>query len=230
MSTQKAGIFSEFDYVVPLGEACFVATFLKNLNTREFSAPFDWVMGASLETRLELILNEFKDFLNIEDFVCVTKEVEARLIAEGLTDFPTEHEIYQNTRTGISHNHDFLRNMPLEESYPLAKEKYDRRIERFLELLRGNSKILFFYVDMPKQNVKRADLDKLTELLVRLNFHFRSAEIRLLYFHHKENPFSDIKILNKYIELGEYHKDSSTPELQHDLRNTIDIDAKKVKA
>ncbi len=230
MSTEKKGIFSEYDYVVPIGEACFVATFLKNLDAREFSAPFDWVMGAGLEIRLELILNEFKDFLNIEDFVCITKEVEDKLISEGLTEFPTEHEIYQNTRTGISHNHDFLRNMPLEESYPLAKEKYDRRIERFLDLLKTDAKILFFYADMPKPNAKKADLDKLTELLVRINFQFRSADIHLLYFHHTKDPQPVIKTLNKYIELGEYHKDDTTPELQHDLRNTINLEAKKTKA
>ncbi len=227
---QKAAMFAEFDYVVPIGEACFVATFLKNLNVREFSAPFDWVMGANLETRLELILNEFKDFLNIEDLVCVTKQVEDGLLAEGLTDFPTKHEIYENRRTGISHNHDFLRDTPLEESFPEAKEKYNRRIERFLDLMRGESNILFFYADMPKPNAKRADRDKLTELMVRINCHFRGGQKRLLYFHHTENPAIDIKILNKYIELGEYHNSDTTPVLEHDLRNTIDLDAKKVKA
>ncbi len=228
MSTKKVGIFSEYDHVIPLGEACFVATFLKDLGVRAFSGPFDWLMGADLESRLELVLNEFKDFFNIEDFQCITKEIEDGLIAEGLTDFPTKHEIYVNTRTKIHHNHDFLRDMPLEKSYPEAKEKFDRRIERFLDLLRSDVKILFFYVDMPKDDVQRADQDKLTELLVRLNIHFRAADIHLMYFHHVEDPAPNIRILNKYIELGEYYKGEDSTALQPDLRDSICTDAAKV--
>ncbi len=223
MARPIRSIVSEYDYVVPIGEACFVATFLKNLDVRQFSAPFDWVMGANLEVRLNIILHEFHQFMNIEDFECVTKTVEDGLIAQGLTEFPTEHEIFYNKRTGIYHNHDFLRNLPLEESFSEAKEKYDRRIERFLELLKGESRILFFYADMPKPNVQRADQDKLTELLVRLNMHFRAADIHLLYFHHTQNPMEDIKMLNKYIELGEYFNSDESPELQHDLRKTLTV-------
>lgn len=54
----------KFDLIVSLGEDCACTSYLRRFNLQKYSYPFDWLSNASFQTRIDLVCNDFKDFLN----------------------------------------------------------------------------------------------------------------------------------------------------------------------
>ena len=66
----------KYDYIISLGEKCFIAQTLHFIGARKFSSPFDWVgiheftKNSCVVGRINLILNNFKNFFDKkEDFI-----------------------------------------------------------------------------------------------------------------------------------------------------------------
>ncbi len=184
----------DFDYIISLGEACFVATMLTNADKRKFSSPFDWIFGGNLQTRLDLILSDFKGFI----------EKDKMILAPELS--PSEaHHMYVNDVNGLIFNHDFLKSLPFEDSYKEVEEKYNRRIERFLDILANSESILLLYFDMLDTKARKLSQDKLIEYMVRINAKFPKCHIQLLYYQVKDDAIEDnYQRINKYLTMGEY--------------------------
>ncbi len=185
---------SPFEHIISLGEACFVATILQNAKLRNFSSPFDWICGGDLRTRLNLLMNDFKGFADIEQ------------LEKAPSISPSEaHDMYYNKENGLIFNHDFLKNVPLEQSYPEAMEKYYRRIDRLLDILAHSKGILLVYMDMVDSTKEILSVDALTEYMVRINAKFKPTNIHLLYYKFNKNSENEeVKRINKYLLIGEY--------------------------
>lgn len=56
-----------YDIVYSLGEHCACAQQLQRYKLRFYSGPFDWIYNIPLVSRLELMNNDFENFLCIED-------------------------------------------------------------------------------------------------------------------------------------------------------------------
>ncbi len=212
---------NEYDIIISLGEACFVATYLRDSNLRAFSSPFDWLMGGNLQTRLELIKNDFENFFNIEDLAFTTKSVEEKILAQGIKLQQTPFELCTNTRNRLVFNHDFPREKTLEEAFPEVHEKYKRRSERLLETIKNSQSVLLLYVDMPISDAEPIDLDYIIKLLVELNIKFQPAHITLLYLFYKENPCTQLMTVNKYLKIGEYF---TTPKMKTKIGGQPDLE------
>ena len=50
--------------IVSLGYRCQVSSAMRNLGIRKFAGPFDWHMSKNIKWVIELIQNNFEDFLN----------------------------------------------------------------------------------------------------------------------------------------------------------------------
>lgn len=87
------------------------------------SGPLDWLAGGSLHTRTQIITSDFEHFVEESD-----RELRERDCGHGI-DFP--HDCYYNTHNGLKHYHDFEKGIPLSETYPAVREKYNRRLARF---------------------------------------------------------------------------------------------------
>ncbi len=182
-----------FEHIISLGEACFVASMLNDVDKRKFSSPFDWICGGNLQTRFDLILNDFAGFIDKEDLTL------------GPELSPSEaYHMYINMKNGLTFNHDILKDIPFDEGYAQAKEKYDRRIERFLNTLTHSKSVLLLYFDMLSTENRKLSKDKLIEYLVRINTKFPNCFIHLLYFQAKEKPKEEFINVNKYLTLTEY--------------------------
>ncbi len=216
---------TEYDQIISLGEGCFVATYLNSSGLRNFSSPFDWVMGSTLELRLELLCNDFKDFINLEDLVCITESFDKGFTSHGIFDFDKTNDVYVNKRNKIQFNHDFLRGENLEQKYPEVLEKYQRRSERLIDAINNSKHVLLLYADMPKEKSTETNIDKVIELLVKLNIHYPHTYIKLLYFKYSLTPNPHSQIINKYLEIGEYfsanHINTTKLENQPKLENII---------
>lgn len=139
-------------YYVPIGCDCAVAYNLDRLNIRSCAFPFDW-LRMSPTTIIKLIDNHFEDFLNEKYLVEVSSHIASTtpsttpiisptipsigskfpLIDEVWNDNIIDHAIVENTKYKFKFYHDFLTYDSDQLKY--VKEKYDRRIKRFYDIL-----------------------------------------------------------------------------------------------
>ena len=112
-----------FDNCISLGWFCGTASALSYNGLRNFSSPFDWCFSDFCNV-LKIMKNDFSDFLNINNLK--VEESNNKHFMDLKYNFCFLHEIQS----------DFL------EEYPLVKQKYDRRITRFLQEI--ENKTCFF--------------------------------------------------------------------------------------
>lgn len=135
-------IKKEYDFILSIGEDCACTAYLRNHNLQMLSYPFDWLTKAAFETRLELILNDFENFLNLEDLKFLEKTPEM---------FNDKHcDYYENTRNGFYYFHEFPKDEDPKNSFDEVKDKYDRRIKRTYESIQSAERVLFVWLSHSK--------------------------------------------------------------------------------
>lgn len=105
-----------FENFISLGERCLTAAALSKYGLRNTSGPFDWCFS-SMEGVLTLLENDFEDFMDYSN-LSVDKD---------------DNKVFHDKKYKIIYNHDIK--VSLENDYAEIKEKYQRRIERFLIML-----------------------------------------------------------------------------------------------
>ena len=127
-----------YDFICSLGIDCSCAMYLQGTGLRTSSGPFDWLTKAGFSERAELVASGFEGFLRKDDLRPVSRGTGAA--------YDPRCDAYVNEATGLLFLHDFPAGVPLEESFPEIKEKYDRRIRRFEERLRAAERSLLVWV------------------------------------------------------------------------------------
>lgn len=167
----------KFDLVVSLGENCGCAGYLNTAHLRTASYPFDWLTGCPFERRIDLIINHFDGFLEKENLIPIDESALYR------TD--EKHKAYSDEATGFQILHDFPRDASFDEGYALARERYNRRIERLYTETRLARKALYVWWD--KENtLTAAQIMDAREKLSR----FFEKEIYMLVLQHDANAAS----------------------------------------
>lgn len=127
-----------------LGSDCSPASALRHLNLREFALPFDWIVSNSSSIE-KCITNNFDKFHTNLKF----NNNKQRLIDEYEFEFPHD---YPFTNTTIDTNNlgegvfgeekgkSIIENW--KDYYLIVKEKYNRRIERFKNILNDTKPII----------------------------------------------------------------------------------------
>lgn len=111
-----------FDYYVSLGASCPIAASMSKYGLRSFSAPFDWLITPSLKWVLYYLETDFNDFL----------------LQENLERYDEHSKHFCDKKSGIKFIHD---NENFETEYDRLKDKYNRRINRFIN--RSKSRICY---------------------------------------------------------------------------------------
>ncbi len=148
---------------VSLGNSCSIAYNLRLHKLREESYPFDWVRVTNFNNITTLIDNKFNDFLDIDTFV----------FKEFSDNFEVNSKmgsyIYKNNY--CSFYHEFENRIDHEKLIPF-KEKYTRKIRRFLDLLQSNKKIIFIREVFGKIKINKINkfIEKLYEINPDINF------------------------------------------------------------
>lgn len=158
-----------YKFVASFGENCACAGRLMDLAIRQESSPFDWLRSIPFKNRVKLICEEFADFLN--------KQYLENL---GVNSDQPEYNVYLHKLYGTEFLHDFPSSKSLEESLPLIKAKYTRRIKRFIKHLKTDTTLLVFISN------RQHPLKMLTEGIKAINKKYNSSDIALLYIEH--NP------------------------------------------
>lgn len=159
----------KFDIAYSIGNTCGAAMYLRRHMMRFAAGPFDWLAGGSFHTRAEAILSEFKDFLNREDLELRERDFDHDLVHE--------HDYYYNNRNQLRHYHDFKAGMPLSETFPAVQNKYQRRINRFLNDLR-QSKVLLIWFSLNESTTDTDLLQYCRQIIQKYgrNIHFLIIE------------------------------------------------------
>lgn len=110
-----------YKYCVSLGWFCGTASSLSRLGLRSTSGPFDWYFS-DFASVIQVIHTHFSDFLLKENLMLESDEV------------------FTDKKYGFVYPHDLQSD--LEKEYDAIYEKYKRRSERFLEMIK--SPTLFF--------------------------------------------------------------------------------------
>lgn len=168
---------------------------MKKLGLRNFSGPFDWLFGATITERVDLIISEFNNYFNKEDLIFNGQRIDRK-----------PNDIYYNKRTKITFNHDFPLNSLLNTVYPKIKEKYNRRTSRIISILKSKKPTLIVFIELPNETTNGIKTsEELNELLTKLQIKFSNNNIDILYIKHdeemKDGEFTINKI-NKNITIG----------------------------
>lgn len=145
----------KFDLIVSLGDVCQTSFNLRVNNLQFRSYPFDWLCKASQHQLIDLVNNNFKNFLDRCDLV-PTERNSANLIVD-------------NKRTGNQFQHDFEFDS-IDEDYDKIADKYERRFARFNKSIDNARRVLFVY---RKDNATPDDIRQLHAALAR---RFKSQE------------------------------------------------------
>ena len=203
----------KYDCCISVGAACFVPESLKKLNLRDFSGPFDWMWGSDIINRLKIIYDEFENYFNSSDFEYI-----------GINP-DNNKRIYKNIRTGIIYNHDFPDD-DFDKTFPEIKQKYIRRINRTLNHLYKDKRILLVFAEFGKTGNPKS----IIEMIKKINNKYPS-KIDLLYINHNPNislgKYMKPKKISKNMFYSEYNY-SKFPDETMQAKNILIKTLKKI--
>ena len=150
-------IKGNYDAIFSLGDLCLTSMQLRKHNLRPYSGVLDWVASPMLSHVNQLLENRFVGFMEYENL---------RVLGYADTYICVLDEGYH-----VVSNHDFEgEKNSLEHlgAYHEVMEKYNRRIERFLEEMDHAKRILFVRTEGNFEDA--VELQKILEKLVKHDF------------------------------------------------------------
>lgn len=140
-----------YDLAISFGSACSCTQVLRSAGLQFTTFPFDWITirdkPADVRFRADVVKEEFRDWFRKDFFEYAGTK------SWHLKDF------YRNRQTGIIFNHEFPKGVPFDESFPEAKARSDRRIERLFRCIRSSERVLIVRIDRPDQEYPTGEDD-----------------------------------------------------------------------
>ncbi len=213
-------IKEEYDLFVSLGNDCAGTVCLRNVELQQEALPFDWLSSDSFEIRIALLMNNFKDFCNKEDFLILNK----------IPPNNNKYQSYQNNRTKLIFHHDFSNKCSFDDVFDSVKEKYQRRITRLYNKIHASKKVVFLWFcqhnktinqeiinaqillsrKFPHQeisflilennaNLENIEKESITPYAVKYSYHmFDEPQNHTLFYRLTGNLMSQLGIFNRY--------------------------------
>ena len=127
---------------IPLGTNCKPSQWLRDKNLRKAAYPLDWVV-CPMTSSITLIENDFDDFLNYQNLIYLPPR--RRYLFNQGTEVFREDVVTPVicTKYNILFPHDF--SVEGSKDYKTVKDKYNRRIERFIKIKDSRTDFHFIY-------------------------------------------------------------------------------------
>ena len=143
----------KYDSIISLGFFCSTALELERVGLRSHSSPFDWVLSLRFDKVIELIENNFENFLNIDY----------------LQQYRSNPSFYMNSKYDIHFYHDFNKYKTLEMQIKDIEIKYKRRISRFYESIK-NKTLFIRYISSEEECIFiENNLQKILSIIKKYN-------------------------------------------------------------
>lgn len=166
---------NKFDLIVSIGEDCACTSYLRRFNLQEYSYPFDWLTKASFQTRIDLLINDFANFLNKENIHFMEKPTGVNV--------DNNHDYYKDVLLDFYFYHDFRTDNIFDDEFIKVKDKYERRIKRLYQSISDSKNILFVWWSRDKQQDESLIIDSYQKLKDK----FRNKNIYLLLIEPSED-------------------------------------------
>ena len=133
-----------FDFIFGMGAGCSCSRMLRERGLQYASFPLDWVgdpcLDAGEDIRLvaDLASGGFREWFEKEN-------LERNTLYDS-----SKHMSFYDRKVRLFFAHDFSQGGDFDSEYQIAKKKYERRIERFKEVLSGARKALAVWVADPR--------------------------------------------------------------------------------
>lgn len=186
MSTNSPTL--SFDAIIPIGFFCGPTEWLEALDLRKQSNPFDWVI-TDLDHVSELIANQFHDLFD-----------EAHLLSH--SNWCNEMRIVDHDHYMFRFFHDFPADVSIAEKLPEVREKYERRITRFYNMLKDSQSLLFIRYVRNDDDDEARKMTRFIEVMTALNPNFKLIVIKNTDSKWDERPHQD-----KILRIFEVEKD-----------------------
>lgn len=182
-----------YDIIYSIGRDCACASYMKRALLRATSGPFDWITGVGFSKRIDIIRDNFRDFLE-KDFLKFQEKKPGKPDDKAC-------DYYYNQKTGFHFPHDFPTGIPLDTSLPDVQEKYSRRIARFYQNIRSAERVLIVYQShFPEQEPGIEEIIDSAEKLCQ----FFQKKLDFLIVMHDENMKTgsiNYELINGHIHL-----------------------------
>lgn len=190
--------------LVSLGWSCYPKSLIKKLNDQETHF-FDWI-GSSTWGIIKLLNNDFKNIFNYENYF-IHKPFP--IFIEHDKNYICNKEYYLR----FNHDKNFYEN---EKKWTIFKEKYSRRINRFLKLLKSDDNLLFIHLEentirfkypiykeikkyYPKNEKNyhieqsKIEQNRVKEIVKIIKTKYNKHNFKIIYFSHfiKETKYTD---------------------------------------
>jgi hypothetical protein len=171
---------------VPIGNSCSVAYQLQKLNLRTGAFPFDWVRIKKLSTIAQIIRNDFDNYGYFE----LIKGVDQYPILDNdqFNDSGEKKTFSAKNNYGALSFHDFSSLKSFDPQEELVEEKYTRRIKRFYNCIKSNSKIIFVRDEHQPNKLKVGEVEEFIDEINSINPNI-DFQIRIVC-HNKDNKHS----------------------------------------
>ena len=186
-----------YDLIFSAGEACFCSILLRKELLQVESFPFDWLGGSNFSKKCEILTTNFDRFFEKEDLIACDGETNENSFA------------YKNTYSNIVFKHDFPKNLSFDESYELAKEKYNRRIERLYNRIKESKSVLIVFMEIPVSGREKIADNELIELFNSLRDCF-GEKINVLYLENSLSENSKMEITQGLTKITCNYKDTKS--------------------
>lgn len=130
--------------IIPFGLNCTPAHYLRGMGLRVTALPFDWNV-TPVQSAIQLMENGFTDFMEAENLIFLPP-VDRLLFDELGVQLEIKNDIITPVvckKYNILFPHDFPKDY--QGCLATVQAKYQRRIERFMELLNSNVHLIFVH-------------------------------------------------------------------------------------
>lgn len=197
-----------YDKIIPLGDRCNCTQNLKHYNLRPIGRkfPFDWVKRGTFDSRINIILNDFQDFLVAE-----------RLHKIKYDRIEKWHNYrFWDSKTKLVFAHDFPKDLSFVEGFRIATETYAPKIKRFRDVFAAHEKVLLVYMTDRHVSNKQA---KIAVKQLRHKFGYNDIDlliiengIRTFWRYKQQNIANGITRIKVRKFLMPAHYTDTTPE------------------
>ena len=202
----------QYDLIFGIGGACSCTQILRKCRLQFYTYPFDWLFGADIVTRANIVADDFAHFIDRED-----------LDDTGRNNGDANNlcQVYHNHRNDITFNHDFTCGKPLAETYGGVKEKYDRRIRRLMRQIESSENVLAVYLQIPNdpEEVPDAVLRE-AHAVLKARFPRQNVDLLYLFCQHGNKNFS-YRQLQEGLMRVEYDYDAYDANVPYAVDNEI---------
>jgi hypothetical protein len=147
-----------YDAIYSLGDLCLASIQLRQNNLRPFAGVLDWMASPQLYDVNRLLKYRFMEFMELPNLRIVGYAGDDKIcVADDVYNVVSNHDfdVGKNTLTHLG-------------GYPEVKEKFDRRIQRFLDKAASCRKMLFVRTEGDQEDA--AELESVLSGLVKNDF------------------------------------------------------------